>query len=46
MVSVSDLLEAQALWQQGVQQKTGSGYNYMIELSNYKSISGNFTNPK
>ncbi|HBZ66275.1 MAG TPA: hypothetical protein DEO70_05505 [Bacteroidales bacterium] len=46
MVGVSDLLEAQALWQQGAQQMAGSGYNYLIELATYKSLSDIIANPK
>lgn len=38
MVSMSDLLDAQAMWQQANQQKSEAMYNYLIEMASYKSL--------
>lgn len=38
MVSMSDLLDAQAIWQQANQQKSEAMYNYLIEMAHYKSL--------
>ncbi|MDD2965300.1 MAG: TolC family protein [Bacteroidales bacterium] len=40
MVSMSDLLDAQAMWQQANQQKAEARYSYLIEMAQYKSLTG------
>lgn len=38
VVGLSDLLEAQAMWQQARQKKTEASYNYQIEMARYRSL--------
>lgn len=38
MVSMTDLLDAQAMWQHANQQKSEAMFNYIIEMAYYKSL--------